>query len=482
MAEGSLKEAGPQPARDAVWLEEASLPLPNLDLRLDAEVRRIATELLQEGKRAADGTWTWQGPTGYGTPGFPFKYRRLPPHLYDGTSGVALFFAAFSRAYPDDDLSEVALGALKPLRDFLRKRVEGAEVVADQGLPLGGFVGIGSFIYTFLQVGNLLDRPRWVDEAHDLTSLITLERIRSDRRSRVQTGCAGTILALLALNEKRGQPNLKGHTPLDLAVACGEHLLESRQAFESGGPRVWLLAAGKPPLAGFCYGASGAIYALTQLYRATKREEFLAAAQEGARFIDSLWVQEQGSWRDVRPYFEAQYEVPKQGWQDWWSTETLSPLIKRQDGPAEFEDRFPRMWCHGSSGIALGRLAALSIEDTPSIRAQIEKVLDNACEMWRSGEFEVTRVNDLCCGHGGHVELLHSAYLKLGVPEYQVGAYRLVERLLRFRQDSGSYRLSATRGRDVFAPSLFQGLAGLGYTFLRLLFPEQIPCVLTLAP
>ncbi|MFL6292914.1 MAG: hypothetical protein ACJ759_18630 [Thermoanaerobaculia bacterium] len=44
----------------------------------------------------------------------------------------------------------------------------------------------------------------------------------------------------------------------------------------------------------------------------------------------------------------------------------------------------------------------------------------------------------------------------------------------------GGYQLSAARGTEIFAPSLFQGLAGIGYTLLRVAEPERLPSLLLL--
>ena len=44
----------------------------------------------------------------------------------------------------------------------------------------------------------------------------------------------------------------------------------------------------------------------------------------------------------------------------------------------------------------------------------------------------------------------------------------------------GRYNVLAARGTDQFAPTLFQGLAGVGYTFLRLATPTETPSVLLL--
>ncbi|HEX9944662.1 MAG TPA: lanthionine synthetase LanC family protein [Thermoanaerobaculia bacterium] len=123
-------------------------------------------------------------------------------------------------------------------------------------MPIGGLIGTGSMIYSLLRIGEWLGQPDLAQEAHDLTVLITPERIAQDGQVRIQTGSAGTILALLALHSYHPGPNRDGRTPLAIAAECAAHLLSQRTFYE-GRPRAWQLSPGKPPLMGFAYGAAG---------------------------------------------------------------------------------------------------------------------------------------------------------------------------------------------------------------------------------
>src|ERR1700749_117959 len=63
--------------------------------------------------RALDGTPFWCHPV---EPVEEVQPRPLGPHLYSGTLGIAWFLAAASRVLAADDLQELALQALAPLR------------------------------------------------------------------------------------------------------------------------------------------------------------------------------------------------------------------------------------------------------------------------------------------------------------------------------------------------------------------------------
>lgn len=350
-------------------------------------------------------------------------------------------------------------------------------------IPIGGLIGLGSFLYGLLWIGKLLDEPELVDESHQLTGLLTPERIHHDKQPRIQTGSAGAILALLALHRVSPELNSHGQAPLDIAMACGEHLIDEQVSFE-GRPGAWSLSDGKPPLSGFSYGASGVSYALLQLYGACQEnarsgERFFDAAQEGLAFVRQLWVPDCGNWRDVRPIFEASHETPEEGWRDWWATGSTH-LKKRADGPRPEKELYLQRWCHGRSGIALGRIAGIDLNDDSQIREEVAKSLTQTRKLSRDPFFDATQLDDLCCGHMGHVETLHFAFQRLGGEENLRAALALATRVMDRARAKGSYTLSAARGRDAFAPSLFQGLAGVGYTLLRIVEPHVAPCVLVL--
>ncbi len=413
---------------------------------------------------------------GYGTEKIPLRMVQLGPQLYDGTAGIALFFAALARVEGEGDSRQWALDAIAPLRRKLGELASDAERAGRLRVPLGGLIGVGSFIYALLKIGELLDEPNLLREAHQATALITPERIAHDQQVRIQTGCAGAILALLALQEQLADSNSSGNAPLNIALQCAEHLLNTRISFE-GRPRAWALSPGKPPLAGFSYGAAGICYALLRLYEQTLQQELLNTAQEGLAFVRGLYSQEHGSWQDIRMIFQSRY-CPRVGtWKDWWASGTLDDL-ESVDSSFPPDVHFPEMWCHGSAGIALARIGALHLNDAPEIRHEIQSALDRARRYATNPASSLDAPDDLCCGHMGLIELLLSAQERLGDSDSGEAAHALMDRVQQRKQKRGRYDLSAARGSELFAPSLFQGIAGIGYTLLRLASPQSLPCLL----
>jgi lantibiotic modifying enzyme len=433
----------------------------------------IGRQVLERRLTSAHGSAAWVGPKGYGTELIPLRVVQLGPHLYDGTAGIAFFFAALERVLGDGEFRRASLDAIAPLRQKLADLVSDQERSNKLRLQLGGLMGVGSFIYSLLRIGELIEEPALFEEAHQATNLITSERIAQDPQVRLQTGCAGTILSLLALNERISKPNRNGKTPLQLASECARHLLTSR-IFPGDRMAAWPLSPGKPPLAGFSYGAAGICHSLLRLYDKTRDPELWEAAQQGLAFVDSLYSVEQKKWRDARMVLQSRYSPRKGAWKDWWATGTLADL-EEQTSQSDVEDRFLDMWCHGASGIALGYVGALHVNDSQEIR---NLIYDTAERIWPSaGSLEV---DDLCCGSFGCVELLLGIYNRLDDERALDKAHGVVKGIRDRARLRGSYRLSAARGTDAFAPSLFQGIAGVGYSLLRLAEPKSLPCLLLL--
>lgn len=451
------------------------------------EAKLIAEEICSHRVRASDGSLTWIGPSGYGTEVHPLRITKLGPNLYDGSTGIALFLAAAGKVLGEAAYCQASLSAIDPLRRKLRELLEDPRRASQLKIPIGGLMGLGSFIFGFLAIGEILEEDSLLEEAHAITCHITPERIASDDRVRVQTGSAGAILALRALHQRLPGRNQLGLSPLDLASACASHLLAHRISFD-GRPKAWPLSPGKPPLGGFCYGAAGASFALLRLHQELKDEAFWSAAQEGLAFIDGLYSPQDRSWRDARSLVQSRYNL-RQGytWKDWWALgdpDSLSLLEPKDSGQISegasvngFTE-FPATWCHGSAGIVLARMALLDVIDDPLVREDISSALERLVELSLSHSF--VDQDDLCCGYAGRIEVLLYAARKLEKEEYYRAAVRLMERVFDRARESGGYRVSAARGTRAFSPALFQGIAGIGYTILRLAEPETLPCILLL--
>jgi lantibiotic modifying enzyme len=306
---------------------------------------------------------------------------------------------------------------------------------------IGGLVGLGSFLYALSAAADWMEDPELLDSASTLTRTIKPELIRADQLFDIMKGSAGTLLSLLFFVQVAKTRGILSQPALDLAMVCGQHLLYSRTP-SHGGLRAWPGAYG-PPCAGFLHGATGISYALARLYAQTKEEEFREAAFEGFAFERSLYVAERHGWRDPRSH-----RIMERG-----------------------------SWCHGAAGIALGRLGCLDYLDVPALRHDLEEALSIASALPEAPD------DQLCCGNFGRIDVLHTAGMVLNRLQSSARALASARKVIERASVKGfrfSTPINGNHGQHVYeaASSLFLGLAGVGYTLLRLYYPDLLPSVL----
>ncbi|MGP0058663.1 MAG: type 2 lanthipeptide synthetase LanM family protein [Beijerinckiaceae bacterium] len=364
-----------------------------------------------------------------------FALEAIDLDLYNGRCGLALFFAALEKALPGWGHGEIAYDVLAHVRRWLA-RAGDREI---KSLGLGGYVGAPSLAYSLMRIGTLLDDDELLMEAARVVSFIDRKQIDSDRLINVIAGSAGTILSLLACYKTIGRPEM-----LDMAVACGKHLLEKREATNSGF-RTWASSRGRY-LTGFAHGAGGIAYALLRLYEATGERDFLSAAEEAIDFEGSEFVPEENNWPDKR-------EI-------------------KNNGKAPARRAFRVTWCNGASGIGLARLGGLGILDSPSIRRDIRGALST------TSNCGLMPRDHLCCGNCGLIETLLVAGSRLSEPELTQQALRLASAMVA--RAERKHKFGVTLGSGFLIPTLLQGAAGVGYELLRVACPDQIPSLLLL--
>lgn len=273
------------------------------DLRLAGHLEKQITGRCRETR---EGWPTW-GPLE--TPPLPSVIR--PDgywDLYIGVPGTALFLGAMHQVTGAESPRSLCLRSIAPIRENARS------LAVPPGL--GAVVGIGSWIYALLRTGQLVNEPELVEEAHGLTCALTEESISRDRHLDFVYGSAGLILALLALDRVSPGPNRQGAAPLEIAVACAEHLMR--------------LLPSRKPVAGIAHGMAGIALALARLFRRTGRRGFWDAASD---------------------------EIAR-----------------------ERELSLEGGWCRGATGIALARLGLLSCVPDERERAGVEEEIDRALE------------------------------------------------------------------------------------------------------
>ncbi|HZT26095.1 MAG TPA: type 2 lanthipeptide synthetase LanM family protein [Pseudolabrys sp.] len=383
-----------------------------------AEAGRIAEELSRYAIRRGPGA-AWIGLDWLGDAEV-FQLVCLGADLYNGASGIALFLAAHARVTASESSHALGLAALTRLRKSLRSRTAARMARA---LGLGGATGLGSVVYALTTIAQFLDDKALLADAETAAALFTDELIAADRQLDVISGSAGGILGLLRLYR-----DTQSGDALRRAVKCGEHLMAQSRAGPQG-RRSWVgLGLGAKPLNGMSHGAAGFAYALAALAAAAQRDDFAEAASECIAFEDSTYDATHHNWPDLRGA----------------------------------EPSWPCQWCHGASGIGLARLGVRrrgQIEAV-TVSADVHSAVEGATRAWPG------TVDTLCCGTLGSIEFLCEAGAALGRADLRALAAQRLAAVLNTAAAKGDYRWNS--GQRRFNLGLFRGLAGVGYTALRL--------------
>ena len=371
------------------------------------------------------------------------KSDSVGPQLYDGTSGIALFLAAYYVATKNADARDLALRFAARLRVDIEQMFTGAAPALHRAIGTGGLTGLPSVSYALVRLADWLKMPELLESARKVAMAITPQQILGEERFDIMGGCAGTLLSLLSFVEEVSAREMDTGIAMELALLCGRRLLETRTRNGSS-PGAWL-AVDSMAASGFAHGATGIAYSLVRLFQHTGREEFLDAALEGFAFERSL------SSSGLQNRFHQAADHPP-----WRAS-----------------------WCEGPPGIALGRLLSLFAVNSNTLRYDLEEALSVTRALPESP------VDHLCCGNFGRADIMHYAGNMMGRMQLTEHARELARQVLSRAVTSGfrfqPHSHHSTREHNFERnPSLFLGLSGVGYTLLRLSYPDLFPSALFL--
>lgn len=406
----------------------------NGDIDFLRYAERIAVDLHANAISGADGSTSWIGPMS-----FPqtdrVEYQVIGANLYDGVCGIAVFLAALHRVTGKRIYRDRARAALVSLKKILGSDDEPLKAAWVNRMGLGGAAGIGSVIYGLAICANLLDDDDCLAMARGAVSLVDQGWIEADVRLDLMSGSAGLIHALLGSGCVEAGP-----VGLDLALAGARRLMDAQDK-AGGWPTI-----GPRPILGMSHGAAGIALALDRLGSRYGDLAITSAGLEGYAFESVRYDSTQGNWPDLRPGLSAVGE-------------------ERPDIVA---------WCHGATGIAVSRLAALRLDGSRAV------LLDDAVRALNAtARIGQTEVDTLCCGNAGRADALVTAGFQLDDPSWtKIGTDLMRGVGDRFAR-RGRFGMFMGIADGVSSPGLFRGTAGVGYTFLRLLQPD-LPNVLAL--
>lgn len=355
--------------------------------------------------------------------------RPLDLYLYEGVAGICVFLGALSRYNPSHELKRVLSAATKSLYDYTEDILQREGKHIDSS---GVFGGESSLVYTYSLLNRLTGNPEYLSYAERHVSIVECA-VQNDQAYDLVYGNAGAILALINLYGLK-----KDDRYLKCAKAAAKVICDAQQ--EKGG---WKAATASAPLAGFSHGVAGIIYALNKLNKLCPDEQLQQCILKGLYYEDGLYCEEEDNWRDIRR----------------GSTNGKNLCA----------------WCHGAGGILLSRMDLLGSTNT-AINELVKEDIHNAVKSMHHHMY----IQNPCVCHGiaGNAEILMT-YGRLFHDQSSSSAAEGLYTQLIDSVNSGTFECSRPYLYGFNIPGFMTGLAGIGYSLLRLLDPD-LPCVLQL--
>jgi lantibiotic modifying enzyme len=219
-----------------------------------------------------------------------------------------------------------------------------------------------------------------------------------------------------------------------IALNAGERLLQGRQR-NAQGDRIWYGSV----LNNGGFGSSGVLIALVRLFELSQDYRFLRAAFEITQLEDAHYDESRGGWPDLR------------------------------HTPASY----PITWCHGSVGVAMGRVALLPHQPVTHDHRMLSELLEGIDSVGLHEE------DGLCCGNTGAIDTLLSVARALNAPHYLRRALYWSTQMVARAHDRGGYVCSSSQPGIYEHPGLWQGNAGIAYQLARCAYPRLFPSLLS---
>jgi lantibiotic modifying enzyme len=200
-------------------------------------------------------------------------------------------------------------------------------------------------------------------------------------------------------------------------------------------------------LAGFGHGAAGISWGLAKLYKILNNPMHKNFLKASLAYENSLFYKDAGNWADLRNLASAR------------QIDTINGI------------HFMKAWCHGAPGIGLSRLEILDVLDEEVVEQDIRVAIQTTL---REG-FGLS--HSLCHGDMGNLDFLFTAAQYFSNDQLKNKCYKLASSI---NETIVERDIICGNAFGIEIPGLMNGIAGIGYQFLRLNDPDNIPSILLL--
>jgi len=365
----------------------------------------------------------------------PLICANLDMSVYNGTAGIAHFLKTLHLFYPNPVIKKTTLGAI---RHALHQEAE-----APNRIRHSFWTGPLGVALVALDLAQAFDEPSLQMEASAILKSILAADIDHNDGLDILEGSAGAILAMLQYRSLVSKESLEPYLE-----AQAKRILSQSKVNEIG--RSW--ASSHDPetaLLGYAHGTAGFAHALIELGTFFEKDEFSQAGQEAIHFENSWMDAGAKNWPDLRITPETNKEEPK----------------------------FMNAWCHGAMGIGLSRLRCFELLGDESFLDDVEMSLSHLAP-----SIDIQKASAcLCHGWSGNAELALYASQVLNQPHLLDMIHQQADQAVEVFLKRGQPWMNGLQNHAQI-PGLMDGSAGLGYFFLRLYDPTQVPSLLLMKP
>jgi type 2 lantibiotic biosynthesis protein LanM len=234
------------------------------------QARHLASQIMRHSIRGVDGSITWIAPL-YIQELQLYKVRLLPLHIYDGLTGIALFFAALYKVTEENQYRDTCYKILQTVRQQFRKPTTRQEALKQMGHGIA--LGYSGIPYVFSQISRLLNDSNLQQESIDAVMTIDEVSLSFEPNLDVFTGVAGACLALLEVFDLTTKKAV-----LHKACICGDILLQRWEVNKQ--ERANISEQHQKDMYVFAYGEAGIRETLRRLSLVTNEQRFIRLDNE----------------------------------------------------------------------------------------------------------------------------------------------------------------------------------------------------------
>ncbi len=380
--------------------------------------------------------------------------------IYTGVSGIVLFFLELHKFTSESKYKTAAVEGMRWVLNHCKK---------NPNTYYSFFTGRMGVSYTLLKMAEAFGESRWTEKALEIAKPCTSILESPFGIDDLINGSSGVVLGLLHLHAATGETWIL--KAIDVFV---KHLIDSAHQ----GPKGLFWDRSNKCISGLCgfsHGAAGIGWVFLELGHYFRNETFYRIAQQAFLYESFFYDETLKNWQDLRKgiYSDKDEEEHREAYLE----NNLEFFTRGGDMNA---------WCHGAAGIGLSRLRAYELfknafDDDNYNHKLFEPDITKAVE--KTTRTDIDRKNDnpsfiLCHGGAGNAELFLKAYEIFNDKKYLSLAETVAQNALAYQKEKGKYLSGYRDAGQEEDTSLFMGTTGIGYFYLRLLAPHEVPSIL----